>query len=61
MGDKAPNAEDYLALSQCKSAAAKGDCPAARAIAARIADKNVAMYRARVVTDAAIAACLNSK
>jgi hypothetical protein len=58
MGDKAPVAGDFALLEQCKTAAANGDCPAARALAARIADKNVAMYRARVVTDPAIAACL---
>jgi len=61
MGDKAPEPGDFALLEQCKTAAARGDCPAARALAARIADKNVAMYRARVVTVAAIAACLKEK
>ncbi len=61
MGDKAPVAGDYALLEQCKTAAARGDCPAARALAAQLAEKNLAMYRARVMTDAAIAACLSSK
>jgi hypothetical protein len=61
MGDKAPVAGDYALLEQCKTAATRGDCAAARALAAQLAEKNVAMYRARVVTDPAIAACLSSK
>jgi hypothetical protein len=61
MGDKSVNVDDLYLLQQCKLAATKGDCASARSIAARIADKNVAMYRARVMTDAAIAACLSSK
>lgn len=60
-GDKSVDVDDYRAVQQCKVAAAKGDCVTARAIAARIAAKNVAMYRAQVMTDAAVAACLSSK
>jgi hypothetical protein len=61
MNDKSVNADDFYLLQQCKLAASNGDCASARAFAARIADKNVAMYRARVVTEPAIAACLNAK
>ena len=61
MGDKRLDGNDLLLLEQCKTAAAAGDCATARDRAARIADKNVAMYRAQVITDPAIAACLNSK
>lgn len=61
MGDKRLDGNNLLLLEQCKTAAASGDCATAQDLAARIADKNVAMYRARVITDAAIAACLNSK
>jgi hypothetical protein len=61
MGDKRLDGNNLLLLEQCKVAATRGDCATARNLAARIADKNVAMYRARVITDAAIAACLSSK
>jgi len=63
MGDKRQDANNIYAflLQQCKQAATSGDCATARSIAARIADKNVAMYRARVMTDPDIAACLSSK
>jgi hypothetical protein len=60
-GDKSLNVEDYSLVVNCKKAAAAGNCPEARAIAARLAERNVALYRAKVVTDTAIAACLNSK
>jgi hypothetical protein len=60
-GDKNVDVDDYRAVHQCKLAASKGDCATARAIAARIAAKNVAMYRTQVMTDAAVAACLSSK
>ncbi|HET7504657.1 MAG TPA: hypothetical protein VFK02_26730 [Kofleriaceae bacterium] len=61
MGDKAPNADDFLLLEQCKAAARRGDCTAAKAFGAELAKKNIAMYRARAETDSAIAACLRSK
>jgi hypothetical protein len=61
LGDKTEVGTDDYLLSRCKAAAENGNCAAAKAIAARIAEKNVAMYRARVLTDAAIAACLNAK
>lgn len=62
-GDKASNSDRvYDALFKlCKAAAAAGDCDEARRYAARIADKNVALYRARVLADSEIAACLRSK
>ncbi len=63
MGDKANGANTvYDSLFKlCKAAASSGDCAEARKYAARIADKNIAMYRARVMTDAEIAACLQTK
>ena len=61
LGDKTEVGTDDYLLSRCKVAAENRNCAAAKAIAARIAEKNVAMYRTRVLTDAAIAACLNAK
>jgi hypothetical protein len=45
-------------LEQCRTAAGRGDCVAAKAIAARIAKDNAAFYRERVAKDAGIARCL---
>jgi hypothetical protein len=45
-------------LQQCRSAADRGDCAAAKTIAARIAKDDAAFYRDRVAKDAAITRCL---
>jgi hypothetical protein len=45
-------------VRQCQAAATRGDCTAAKSIAARIKKANDEAYRARVVKDAAIAKCL---
>lgn len=62
LGDKATadNSVYEGLLRLAKLAAENGDCAQARSYAARIAQSNAAMYRARVVTDPAIAACLRS-
>jgi eukaryotic-like serine/threonine-protein kinase len=62
LGDgSSANAEVEGLLRQCRSAAAKNDCAVARVIAKRIADKDAAIYRDRVASDAAIQRCLTSK
>ena len=45
-------------VKQCESAAARGDCAAVKALAARIRTEDASAYRARVVKNASIARCL---
>jgi hypothetical protein len=45
-------------LRQCQTAAGRGDCPAAKALAERIEKQDATFYRERVVKDAAVAKCL---
>ncbi|HEX8111088.1 MAG TPA: caspase family protein [Kofleriaceae bacterium] len=61
MDDKTQGGTDDYLFASCKTAATNGNCDLAKAIAARIAEKNIALYRTRVLTDAAIAACLTAQ
>jgi len=45
-------------VKQCETAAARGDCAAVKALAARIRTEDASAYRARVVKNASIARCL---
>ena len=45
-------------VEQCRSAAARGDCAAVRACAARIAQQDSATYRDQIASDATISKCL---
>jgi hypothetical protein len=45
-------------LAQCRSAATRGDCEAARLIARRIAAQSTTYYRDHVASDAAIQKCI---
>jgi len=47
-------------LVQCRSAATRGDCEAAKLIARRIASQDATYYREHVATDAAIQKCLGT-
>ena len=44
-------------LEQCRAAATRGDCEAAKLIARRIAKQDASYYRDHVATDAAISKC----
>jgi hypothetical protein len=55
-GPRQPSIDQLV--RQCQAAASRGDCAAAKSIAARIAKDDAEAYRARVVKDAAIARCL---
>ena len=46
---------------QASAAAARGDCETARTLATRVARQAPAYYRNHVVTDAAVATCLNPR
>jgi Protein kinase domain len=56
--EQARRIEAYV--TQCRTVAARNDCGAARAIAARIAEQYPAVYRDRIVTDPTIARCLTA-
>ena len=45
-------------VKQCESAAARGDCPAVRALAKRILSTDAGVYKQRVTSNSAIARCL---
>jgi len=45
-------------VKQCETAAAKGDCPAVRALAQRIFSTSPSVYKSRVASKPAIARCL---
>lgn len=45
-------------LEQCRSAAARGDCAAMRALAQRIANQDAKFYRDQVASDASLGKCL---
>ena len=55
-GPRQPSIDQLV--RQCQAAATRGDCAAAKSIAARIAKDDAETYRSRVVKDAAIARCL---
>ena len=46
-------------VTQCRSAAARGDCAAVRALAARLAAQDADTYRDQLAGDAAISRCLS--
>jgi hypothetical protein len=56
-GTKRGPSVDQL-LRQCQTAAGRGDCAAAKVIAAQIAKTDAEFYRTRVTKDAAISRCL---
>ncbi len=45
-------------VKQCESAAARGDCPAVRALAKRILSTDAGVYKQRVATNSSIVRCL---
>ena len=45
-------------VKQCELAAAKNDCASVRAIAAKIAKQDPALYKAKVSKNAAVQRCL---
>jgi hypothetical protein len=45
-------------LTRSRDAATRGDCEESRLIAQRIAKQDIAFYRSRVQTDAAIKKCI---